>query len=141
MKRFCLVLVGLFFLVLVGCGGMTAAQWQELNRLSSGLAEVGQDFNKQAGQMVRDSPSYQTPTVTPLTLNSSSAPKSQPTSSVLIGYTSPSGTSYQYDLTDPTDRHNYRYDYDAQRRDQMSTDPDKAWDEMNSQNGGGIYND
>lgn len=56
-------------------------------------------------------------------------------------YTGTSGSSYQYDLSDPKDRNAYSIDLDAQRRDQMSTDPSKTLDEKNGQRGGGIYDD
>jgi len=56
-------------------------------------------------------------------------------------YTGTSGSSYQYDLNDPKERNAYSIDLDAQRRDQMSTDPGKILDEKNGQRGGGIYDD
>ncbi|GAA0794838.1 hypothetical protein [Marinobacterium sediminicola] len=56
-------------------------------------------------------------------------------------YESNSGSSYQYDLNKPTDRNRYTLDLDAQRRDQMSTDPRRATDRNSGQYGGGIYND
>lgn len=56
-------------------------------------------------------------------------------------YNGASGSSYQYDLNDPKDRNAYSIDLDAQRRDQMSSDPGKALDEKNGQRGGGIYDD
>ncbi|MCF8070579.1 MAG: hypothetical protein K9L30_18520 [Desulfobacterales bacterium] len=56
-------------------------------------------------------------------------------------YSGSSGSSYQYDLNDPKDRNAYSIDLDAQRRDQMSTDPGKSLDEKSGQRGGGIYDD
>jgi hypothetical protein len=56
-------------------------------------------------------------------------------------YSGSSGSSYQYDLSDPRDRNDYSIDLDAQRRDQMSTDPGKDLDEKSGQRGGGIYDD
>ena len=52
-----------------------------------------------------------------------------------------SGSSYQYDLNDPIDQNAYSLDLDAQRRDQMSTDPGKKLDEKSGQSGGGILDD
>ena len=54
------------------------------------------------------------------------------------GYQSTSGTNYQYDLNKPSDRMNYGYDTDAQRRDQMSTNPNRTLDRNTNQRGGGI---
>lgn len=53
-------------------------------------------------------------------------------------YQSTSGTNYQYDLNKPSDRMNYGYDTDAQRRDQMSTNPNRTLDRNTNQRGGGI---
>jgi hypothetical protein len=53
-------------------------------------------------------------------------------------YQSTSGTGYQYDLNKPSDRMNYGYDTDAQRRDQMSTNPNRTLDRNTNQRGGGI---
>ncbi|MFZ1569238.1 MAG: hypothetical protein WAT29_10515 [Thiolinea sp.] len=55
-------------------------------------------------------------------------------------YQGSSGSTYQYDLSNPTDRNNYSIDLDAQRRDQMSLDPGKILDTGLGQYGGGIYN-
>lgn len=49
-----------------------------------------------------------------------------------------SHTGYQYDLNKPSDRMNYGYDTDAQRRDQMSTNPNRTLDRNTNQRGGGI---
>lgn len=57
------------------------------------------------------------------------------------GYESNSGSRYQYDLNDPGDSIEYSTDLDAQRRDQMSTDPRRDLDQESGQYGGGIYND
>jgi len=54
-------------------------------------------------------------------------------------YRGSSGSSYQYDLNKPKDRNDYGFDIDAQRRDQMSSDPGKTLDEKSGQSGGGIY--
>lgn len=56
-------------------------------------------------------------------------------------YESNSGANYQYDLNDPRDRNRYSTDLDAQRRDQMSTNPRRDTDRQSGQYGGGIYND
>lgn len=55
------------------------------------------------------------------------------------GYTGYSGTSYQYDLSNPVDRNGYSIDLDAQRRDQMNLDPGQNMDRGMGQYGGGIY--
>ncbi len=54
-------------------------------------------------------------------------------------YESNSGASYQYNLSDPSDRNDYSTDLDAQRRDQMSTDPRTGLDKNTGQYGGGVY--
>ena len=56
-------------------------------------------------------------------------------------YTGSSGSSYQYDLNDPRDQNDYSTDLDAQRRDQMSTDPGRKLDKKTGQYGGGILDD
>lgn len=55
------------------------------------------------------------------------------------GYESNSGAQYQYDMSNPSDRRSYGYDYDAQRRDQQSADPRRKTDRDSGQYGGGIY--
>ena len=57
------------------------------------------------------------------------------------GYESNSGAKYQYDLNKPADRNRYSTDLDAQRRDQMNTNPRRDSDRESGQYGGGIYND
>jgi hypothetical protein len=56
-------------------------------------------------------------------------------------YESNSGTKYQYDLNDPGDSIDYSTDLDAQRRDQMNSDPRRGSDRQSGQYGGGIYDD
>jgi hypothetical protein len=56
-------------------------------------------------------------------------------------YEGRSGTVYQYDLSNPIDRNSYSIDLDAQRRDQLNTDPGQIFDFNSGQQGGGIYND
>lgn len=56
------------------------------------------------------------------------------------GYQSSSGTRYQYDMNNPSDRNRYSTDLDAQRRDQMNLDTRRNLDRGIGQNGGGIYN-
>ena len=56
-------------------------------------------------------------------------------------YESNTGTSYQYNLSNPADRNRYSIDLDAQRRDQMNLNPRKEMDRQSGQYGGGIYND
>ena len=56
------------------------------------------------------------------------------------GYESNSGTKYQYDLNDPSDSIDYSTDLDAQRRDQMNSDPRRSLDKQSGQYGGGVYN-
>ena len=56
-------------------------------------------------------------------------------------YKSYSGTSYQYDLSDPGDRVDYSVDVDAQMRDSISVDPTRSMDRDLGQYGGGIYDD
>lgn len=55
------------------------------------------------------------------------------------GFESTSGTQYEYDLSNPGERIDYGYDNDAQRRDQMSADPNRSLDQQSGQIGGGIY--
>ncbi len=55
-------------------------------------------------------------------------------------YRGSSGTTYQYDLNNPLDQNSYLYDNDAQKRDQMNTDPRRGSDRKNGQRGGGINN-
>lgn len=55
------------------------------------------------------------------------------------GYESNSGAQYEYDLNDPGDSIDYSTDLDAQRRDQMSSDPRRDSDQDSGQYGGGIY--
>ena len=57
------------------------------------------------------------------------------------GYESNSGTRYEYDMGNPSDRNRYSTDLDAQRRDQMSTDPSRYRDRNSGEYGGGIYDD
>ena len=56
-------------------------------------------------------------------------------------YESSSGTKYQYDMSNPSDRNDYSIDLDAQRRDQMSINPSRNFDKDINQYGGGIYDD
>jgi hypothetical protein len=56
-------------------------------------------------------------------------------------YESNSGTSYQYDLNNPGDSIDYSTDLDAQRRDQMSSDPRRDLDRRSGQYGGGVYDE
>lgn len=55
------------------------------------------------------------------------------------GFESSSGTRYEYDLNDPSERMDYGYDQEAQRRDQMSANPSRQLDQETGQFGGGIY--
>lgn len=54
-------------------------------------------------------------------------------------YRGVSGNQYQYDLNKPFDYNQYIHDINAQRRDQMNTNPGVEQDEDSGQNGGGIY--
>ncbi len=54
-------------------------------------------------------------------------------------YEANSGTTYQYDRNDPSQNRAYGYDRDAQRRDQMSSDPRSGTDRNTGQYGGGIF--
>ena len=54
-------------------------------------------------------------------------------------YETNSGTTYQYDRNDASQNRAYGYDRDAQRRDQMSSDPRSDTDRNPGQYGGGIY--
>ena len=56
-------------------------------------------------------------------------------------YRSNTGTDYQYNLGNASDRNQYSIDLDAQRRDQMSTNLRRDLDRQSGQIGGGIYND
>ena len=53
-------------------------------------------------------------------------------------YQGNSGTSYQYNLSNPVDRNAYRVDLDAQRRDQLNTSPGRVQDRSSGQYGGGV---
>ena len=55
-------------------------------------------------------------------------------------YRSNTGTDYQYNLGNPSDRNRYSIDLDAQRRDQMNTNTRRDLDRQSGQFGGGIYN-
>jgi hypothetical protein len=55
------------------------------------------------------------------------------------GFESSSGTNYEYDLNDLSDRMDYGYDNEAQRRDQMSANPNRQLYQNTGQLGGGIY--
>lgn len=54
-------------------------------------------------------------------------------------YQSSSGTKYQYDMSNPSDRLNYSIDLDAQMRDKQSIDINRNLDTGIGQYGGGIY--
>ena len=54
------------------------------------------------------------------------------------GYQGSSGSSYQYDLNNGSDRNSYSIDLDAQRRDQMNLNSGNL-DGLRGQQGGGIY--
>lgn len=55
------------------------------------------------------------------------------------GYQGSSGSSYEYDLNNPSDRNSYSTDLDAQRRDSQSLDTGRTLDRGLGQYGGGIY--
>jgi len=57
------------------------------------------------------------------------------------GYQGSSSSSYQYDLSNGSDRNSYSTDLDAQRRDQVNTSVGRSQDRSRGQYGGGIYND
>lgn len=57
------------------------------------------------------------------------------------GYEGSSGTSYDYDMSNPSDRNSYSVDLDAQRRDDMSLDLGRSLDSGLGQIGGGINDD
>ncbi len=54
-------------------------------------------------------------------------------------YQSNSGSNYQYDMSNPSDRNDYSLDLDAQSRDQLNTNPNRSMDRNSGQYGGGIY--
>ena len=54
-------------------------------------------------------------------------------------YQGSSGSSYQYDMNNGSDRNSYSIDLDAQRRDQMNNGVDRDMDQSRGQYGGGIY--
>ena len=56
-------------------------------------------------------------------------------------YEGSSGTKYQYDLSDHSDKLDYSIDLDAQMRDSLSVDPSRSLDQGLGQYGGGIYDD
>jgi hypothetical protein len=53
-------------------------------------------------------------------------------------YQSNTGTSYQYDMSNPSDRLGYSVDLGAQMRDQLSVNPSRSLDRGLGQYGGGI---
>jgi len=57
------------------------------------------------------------------------------------GYKSTTGTRYQYDMSDPSDRVDYSVDVDAQMRDRLNVDPSRSLDQGLGEHGGGIYDD
>lgn len=57
------------------------------------------------------------------------------------GYTSNTGTQYQYDLNNPADRVKYNADPAAQRRDRLNTNPKVKIDQSVGQHGGGVEQD
>lgn len=57
------------------------------------------------------------------------------------GYQGSSGSGYQYDMNNGSDRNSYSIDLDAQRRDQMYNGVDISQDRLRGQYGGGIYDD
>lgn len=56
-------------------------------------------------------------------------------------YQSNSGTQYQYNMSNPSDRVQYSTDTDAQMRDRMNVNPYRSVDQKMGQVGGGIYED
>ncbi|WP_378949044.1 hypothetical protein [Paracoccus sp. R86501] len=56
------------------------------------------------------------------------------------GYQGSSGSSYQYDLSNPSDRNSYSTDLSAQMRDARSLDLGRTQDRGLGQFGGGILN-
>lgn len=54
-------------------------------------------------------------------------------------YQSNTGTLYQYDMSNPSDRLNYSIDIDAQKRDTRSININQDLDRGLGQYGGGIY--
>jgi hypothetical protein len=53
-------------------------------------------------------------------------------------YQSNTGTSYQYDMSNPSDRLGYSVDPGAQMRDRLSVNPSRSLDREMGQYGGGI---
>ena len=57
-------------------------------------------------------------------------------------YQTSSGTTYQYDMSNPVDRNRYSTDTSAQQRDRMNSGSvDSYFDNSLGQFGGGIYDD
>ena len=56
-------------------------------------------------------------------------------------YQGSSGSNYQYDMSNGSDRNSYSIDLDAQRRDQMYNGVGTSQDRLRGQYGGGIYDD
>jgi len=54
-------------------------------------------------------------------------------------YQGASGTHYQYDMSDPSDKIEYSVDIDAQMRDEISVNPSRNIDRSLGEYGGGIY--
>ncbi len=56
-------------------------------------------------------------------------------------YESSTGTQYEYDLSDPSDRIMYEVDPEAQLRDSIDVNPMRDIDRGLGEYGGGIYDD
>ncbi|MBA5249610.1 MAG: hypothetical protein FE834_08825 [Gammaproteobacteria bacterium] len=54
-------------------------------------------------------------------------------------YESSFGNKYQYDMSDPSDRIDYSFDFDAQMRDRLSVEPTRNLDRGLGEYGRGIY--
>lgn len=57
------------------------------------------------------------------------------------GYKSSFGNTYQYDLSNPSDRTRYSTDTSAQMRDSMDINPSRSLERGMGQYGGGVYDD
>jgi hypothetical protein len=84
------------------------------------------------------SPSYNsvTPSYNSVTPSYNNTTPSNPSS----GYTSSTGSTYEYDLSNPSDRVQYGADPAAQLRDRIDVNPQRRIEQNTGQYGGGVLN-
>mgnify|MGYP006976396917 CR=1 FL=1 len=115
---------------------------KNISDLNQSLQALGNTASGLANQFQQQSQSYTPPTIQPVSpYTNSYNPYGGSIFNNNSGYNSSSGTRYQYDLSNPSDRLRYSTDLDAQRRDQMNLNPSRKLDQGIGQFGGGIDND